>query len=66
MLNMLIGGIGLISVVAAVYFVFRALARWYYGTTEMDPMADIQTCPYCLGDVPKDALVCPHCKSNLD
>lgn len=66
MFKILIGLVFLIVTVAYMYLVFRAAVRWDYSATEIDPMADIKTCPYCSEDVSKSALFCPHCKSNLD
>jgi hypothetical protein len=66
MFKILIGLVLLVVAGAFVYLVFRASARWDYSATEIDPMADIKTCPYCSEDVRKSALFCRHCKSNLD
>lgn len=62
--NMLIGGLGLISVVAAVYVVFRALLEGY-SETEVDQLDNTNICPFCSGDVREDDLVCRHCGSTL-
>jgi predicted amidophosphoribosyltransferase len=63
-LNMLIGGLGLISVVVAVCLVFRALV-WGYSKTEVEPTANPKTCPCCSGDMREDDVVCRHCGSIL-
>lgn len=66
MFKILLSVVLLIVAMAFVYLVFRAVARWDYSTTEIDPMADTKTCPYCSEDVHKSELSCRHCKSNLD
>jgi hypothetical protein len=56
-------GWAIVSLLVSPVFALLALAAVPVRSGGMDELA---ACPYCAEDVKSDAVICPHCRSNLD
>ncbi|PYN32766.1 MAG: hypothetical protein DMD98_13705 [Candidatus Rokuibacteriota bacterium] len=56
-------GWAILSLLVSPVFALLALTAVPVRSRDAD---EIAACPYCAEDVKSDAVVCPHCRSNLD